>query len=141
MRRPHHFRLFFVVSTSQGDRRGRHRKHHVELIPGKIVMSTPVTVSVGHTVNCSLVFLDQNSNPMLVQPTPDSPPAWSDSTPATETLTAGGLTASALAIAPGGDTISVSVSVGGVTFGATLGVTVTAAPQTLTSISIAAVVV
>jgi hypothetical protein len=141
MRHPHHFRLFLVVWTSRGDKRGRHRKHYAELIPGEIIVSTPVTVSVGHNVQCSLVFLDQNGNPMLTTPTPDSPPTWSDSTPATETLTAGGLTASALAIAPGGDTISVSVSVGGVTFGATLGVTVTAAPQTLTSVSIAATVV
>lgn len=104
-------------------------------------MSTPVTVSVGHTVNCSLVFLDQNGNPMLVAPSPDSPPSWSNSTPATETLSPGGLTASALALAVGGDTISVSVSVGGVSFGATLGVTVTPAPQVLTSVSIAATVV
>jgi hypothetical protein len=141
MRHPRHFRVFLVVSTSRGDKRGRHRKHYAELIPGEVIMSTPVTVSVGHTVNCSLVFLDQNSNPMLVAPTPDSPPTWSDSTPATETLTAGGLTASALAIAPGGDTISVSVSVGGVTFGATLGVTVTPAAQILSSVSISTTVV
>ncbi len=78
---------------------------------------------------------------MLTTPTPDSPPTWSDSTPATETLSPGGLTASALAIAPGGDTISVSVTVNAVSYGATLGVTVTPAPQQLTSVSIATTVV
>ncbi len=141
MRHRHHFRVFLVVSTGRGDKRGRHRKHYTELLPEEIVMSTPVTVSVGHTVNCALVFLDQNSNPMLTTPTPDSPPTWSDSTPATETLSPGGLTASALAIAPGGDTISVSVTVNAVSYGATLGVTVTPAPQQLTSVSIATTVV
>jgi hypothetical protein len=140
-RHAHHFRLFLVVSLSRGDSMGRHRKHYSELQPFEVIMSTPVTVSVGHNVQCSLVFLDQNSNPMLVQPTPDSPPTWSNSTPATETLSPGGLTASALALAAGGDTISVSVSVGGVTFGATLGVTVTPAPQILTSVDVAATVV
>jgi hypothetical protein len=102
----------------------------------------PVAVSVGHTVNCTLVYLDQNGNPMLTTPTPDAAPVWSN-TPATETLTPapGGLTASALAIAAGTDTISVALSVGGVAFTASLPVTVSAAPQVLTSVAIAATVV
>lgn len=106
-------------------------------------MSTPVTVSVGHKVTASLVFLDQNANPMLIAPTPDSPPTWTDSTPATGTLTAAadGLSATEIANTTGTDTISVSVSVGGTTFSATLGVTVTPAPQVLTSVDLTSTVV
>jgi hypothetical protein len=103
----------------------------------------PISVSVGHTVNCSLEYIDQNGNPMLTTPTPDAAPTWSDTDASSETLTAapGGLTASALAIAAGSDVISVSLSVGGVAFSATLPVTVSAAPQVLTSVEIIADVV
>lgn len=99
-----------------------------------------VTVTVGHTVNFSLVFLDQNGNPMLVTPTPDTPPAWTDTTPATGTLTAAasGLTASELAVAAGTDTVNVALTVGGVAFSASIDLTVQAAPQVLTSIQILA---
>jgi hypothetical protein len=100
-----------------------------------------VKVTVGHSVAFSIVYLDQNGNPMLTAPTPDSPPAWSDTTSATETLTpaASGLTASAVALAAGTDVVSVSVTVGGVVFSATCDVEVDAAPQVLTSVEIAAV--
>lgn len=97
-----------------------------------------VTLEVGQTLNMALVFLDQAGNPMTTTPTPDSPPAWVDSTPATETLTVDGtgLAATGTPLAPGTDTVSVTVVVGGVSFSASLDVTVTAAPQVLTSIAI-----
>jgi hypothetical protein len=101
-------------------------------------MST-VNLNVGHTVSMSLVFLDQNGNPMLVTPTPDSAPVWSDTTPATGTLTAAssGLTAQEVALAVGTDEVEVSVVVGGATFQATVDLNVQAAPQVLTSVAIA----
>ena len=101
-----------------------------------------VTLTVGHTVDFALVFLDQNGNPMFVTPVPDAAPIWSDITPATGTLTpaASGLTASELAIAAGSDTVSVSLMVGGVSFSASIDVTVTSVPQVLTSVDIAATV-
>lgn len=97
-----------------------------------------VTVSVGHTVDFALVFLDQNGNPMLVTPTPDTPPTWTDTTPATGTLTpaASGLTAQESALAVGTDTVSVTLTVGGVSFSASIDLTVQAAPQVLTSVQI-----
>jgi len=101
-----------------------------------------VTLTVGHTVAFALVFLDQNGNPMLTTPVPDAAPVWSDITPATGTLTpaASGLTATELAIAPGADTVSVSLAVAGVSFTASIDVTVETAPQVLTSVQIAATV-
>jgi hypothetical protein len=102
----------------------------------------PVLVSIGHTVSCTIVYLDQNGNPMLTPPTPDAPPTWADSTPATGTLTASanGLTASELAVAAGADTITVNLAVGGKPFSASIPIEVQAAPQVLTSIEIAATV-
>ncbi len=101
-----------------------------------------VTLTIGHSVDFALVFLDQNGNPMLTTPSPDSPPVWSDITPATGTLvpSASGLTASELAIAAGSDTVSVSLMVAGVSFSASIDVTVEAATQVLTSVQIAGTV-
>ncbi len=101
-----------------------------------------VTVNVGHTVSFTLVYLDQNGNPMLTTPTPDAAPTWTDTTPATGTLTVAGngLTASELAVAAGSDTVSVALAVGGTSFSASIGVTVQEAAQVLTSISILATV-
>ena len=75
---------------------------------------------------------------MLTPPTPDAPPVWTNSTPATGTLVAAadGSSAVETAIAVGTDVISVAATVGGKAFTATQGVTVTAAPQVLTSIGI-----
>lgn len=100
------------------------------------------TLSVGHTLNMSLQFLDQNGNPMLPAPAPDSPPVWSDTTSATETIvaSASGLTCVGTPLAPGSDTVSVSTIVDGVTFTATLDVDVTAQAQVLTSVVIVPVV-
>ncbi len=97
-----------------------------------------VTLSVGHTLNMALAFLDQSGNPMLTPPTPDSPPGWTDTTSSTETIVpaASGLSCVGTPVAPGTDTVSVAVVVGGVSFSATLDVTVTAAPQVLTSVAI-----
>jgi hypothetical protein len=104
-------------------------------------MSTIVTV--GHTVNMAIKFLDQNGNPMLTPPAPSAPPAWNQSAPqlATPTIAADGLTASILAVAAGMDTVNVSAVVGGQTFTASLAVEIDAAPQVLTSIAIDATVV
>src|ERR1700751_2797877 len=100
------------------------RGNHVRVVSETIlqprgnVMST-VTVNVGHVVNCTIVYLDQNGNPMLTTPTPDSVPTWSD-TPspagcATVTVAPGGLTATDTAVAEGADVISLSLTVGGAT--------------------------
>ena len=90
-----------------------------------------------------VVYLDADGNPMLTTPTPDSPPVWSNTTPATETLAvaADGLTAVATSVAVGTDSISVTDIVGGQTFSASIIVNVGAKPQVLTSIQIAATVV
>ena len=99
-------------------------------------MSTIVTV--GHKLALAIAYLDANGNPMLATPTPDSPPAWSNTTPATETLVAAadGLSAVATSVAPGTDAVSLMVVVGGVSFSASLAVEVDAAPQVLTSVAI-----
>lgn len=96
------------------------------------------TVSVGHTISCAISYLDQNGNPMLVAQTPDSPPAWTNTTPATETIapSADGLTCVATPVAAGTDTISLALKVGGTAYSASLAVTVQAAPQVLTSVAI-----
>ncbi len=100
-----------------------------------------IEVTVGHQIVATISYLDQNGNPMLTQPTPDSAPVWTNSTPATETLVAAadGSSATATTVAAGTDTISLSVIVGGQTFAATLSVQVDAPPQVLTSVAIDAV--
>jgi hypothetical protein len=102
-----------------------------------------VTVTVGHKINCSIGFLDQNGNPMLTKPTPDAPPSWTNTAPASETLVAApdGLTAVATAVAAGSDEIDLSVTAGGTVFKALVAVTVQAVPQTLGSVVINTTVV
>jgi hypothetical protein len=101
------------------------------------------TLSVGHKLQLAILYLDQNGNPMVTTPVADAPPSWTNSTPTTETLVVAGdgQTAVATAVAPGSDTINLSLDVGGVAFSATLAVTVQAAPQVLSSIAIDATVV
>jgi hypothetical protein len=112
----------------------------IELIPHmEIKMS--VTLSVGHTLQMAIAFLDQAGNPMLTTPTPDTAPTWSNTTSATETLVDNGLTCVGTPVAAGSDTVSVNLAVGGVSFSATLRVTVQAATQVLTSIAIIPTVV
>lgn len=127
-----------------------HRHHHVFLFVGNVgVQLHPeerahlmVDVTVGHKLNLSIGYLDANGNPMLSTPTPDAAPAWSNTTPATETLAAApdGLTCVGTVIAVGTDVVTVSLAVGGAAFTATLSVTADAAPQVLTSIVINAAV-
>ena len=101
-----------------------------------------VIVNVGHTVSFTLVFLDQRGNPMLTTPAPDAAPVWTDTTPATGTLTSApsGLTASEIANAVGTDTVNVALSVGGTAFTASIDLTVQEEPQVLTSIQVLATV-
>ena len=124
--------------------RRRHRVYFEEkvLLPDKEIKMTPVTVNVGHTVTCSIVYLDQNGNPLLVTPTPDAAPTWAQTTPATESMavTADGSTDVLTALAAGADTVSVDLKVGGVDFSASVNVNVAAAPQILTSIAVATTV-
>lgn len=98
------------------------------------------TINVGQTDTLSLTFLDQHGTPMVTAPTPDAAPTWSNSSPSVETVTAasGGLSAMQDALTAGTDTITVSLSVNGVSFSASLSVTVEAAPQVLTSVEIVA---
>ena len=101
------------------------------------------SVSIGHVINAALSFLDQNGNPMLVQPKLDSVPVWTQLTPATEAVVASadGLTALITPAAVGVDTVTVTLSVSGKQFTATLSVNVTAAPQVFTSFTIVPTVV
>ena len=96
------------------------------------------TLSVGHVLDMALDFLDQSGNPMLTTPTPDAVPTWKGATPATETLavSANGLTCVGTPLAVGTDTVTVALTVAGIAFTAVLDVTVTAAPQVLTSVAI-----
>lgn len=112
------------------------RPPHLTLVHKELHMST--VVNLGHTISMAVAFLDQNGNPMLTPPVPDSPPAWSNTTPATETLapSASGLSCVATPVAAGSDEVDLVVTVGGVAFKALLDVTVQPAPQVLTSVAI-----
>jgi hypothetical protein len=130
--------------------RHHHHHHHRKgtkyvtfLTANRRTHLTNVIVTVGHTVSFTLVFLDQNGNPMLTTPTPDAPPVWTDTTPATGTLTPApsGLTASELTTTVGSDTVNVALTVGGTSFSGTIDLTVQSVPQVLTSVQIAATVV
>jgi hypothetical protein len=104
----------------------------------------PLKVTVGHSVSCGLLFLDQNGNPMLTTVVPDAPATWShvQSGTSVDTLTPSGdgNSASVDALSPGTDTLSVSVVVGGLTFSATLDIEVDPAPQVVSSVQIVATV-
>ena len=146
----HKIRVFLQVRVAKGPRRGHRpvRWHElavvqsVQLEVGKVVKMNPITLNPGHTAALSILFLDQNGNPMLATPVPDSPPVWTNTAPAVDTLTVvtGGLSATDLAIAEGTDVISLSVIVGGKTYAATLPITVVTAPQVLTSVQIASTI-
>jgi hypothetical protein len=96
-------------------------------------MTTVLTI--GHKLGLALQVLDQNGNPMLTPVVFDAVPAWSNTTPATETLSvaADGQSATGTPVAPGTDLVSVSFTIGGVGFSATLAVEIDAAPQVPTS--------
>lgn len=97
-------------------------------------------LTVGHTDTMTIVYLDASGNPMLAPVTPDSPPIWTNtpSTPPVDTLTvsADGGIAVLAATAAGSDTVNLSVTVGGKTFTAMQSITISAAPQVLTSVTI-----
>jgi hypothetical protein len=99
------------------------------------------SVTAGHKVTYAIAYLDANGNPMLTTPTPDSPPAWTDTIGAADTLTVAADGNSAVlqtgaADASSTDTVGVTVVVGGKSFSATDTVDVSAAPQELTSIAL-----
>jgi hypothetical protein len=135
-----------IVDVHDGHHhRHHHRRHHgrryvIFLTANRRSHLANVIVTVGHTVSFTLVYLDQNGNPMLVTPVPDAPPTWTDTTPATGTLTPSGNTASELALAVGADTVNVSLAVGGATFTGTIDIAVQGVPQVLTKVALAATV-
>jgi hypothetical protein len=141
--RHHHERHRLVLLVSYIDTHGDFTLRVHCLNPEGESPMNPVELQVGQTVDFAIVFLDQNGNTISPPPTPDSPPSWSDTTPPTGTLTeaVGDLTASEVAVAPGTDTVSVSLTVGGVSFSASLPITVTAPAPVLTSIAIVPTIV
>jgi hypothetical protein len=132
--RHHRFGVAVLAVTATGIR----LIETAELRPGERITMNPITLSVGHVAALSIIYLDQNGNPMLTTPTPDAPPTWSNTNSAAATLAAAsdGLTATETAIAAGSDTVNLSLAVSGQSFSASLGVTVQAAAQVLTSIQI-----
>lgn len=100
------------------------------------------SMKVGQSLPLSIAFLDQNGDPMIPTPALDADPSWSQLSSMTDTLTASGdgMTATAMALAAGTDTVRVQLSVSGQSFEATLDLTVEAVEptQTLTSIQIIA---
>ena len=145
---PHHrHRLALVVRIRGRRRHGRHhhgyrwrRKVYV-LKPGENKMSD--TVTVGHQIDFSIEYVDTNGNPMLTPVTPDSPPTWTNvsGSPDTFTVSADGTTAVLQATGAGSDTVSLSVTVGGVIFTASDLITINAPPQVLGGVDIVSVVV
>lgn len=133
--------VMLVIDVHLGRRRQR-RRYITFLTANRRTNLSNIVVTVGHTVTFTLVFLDQNGNPMVTTPVPDAPPTWTDTTPATGTLTPGlsGLTATELATGVGADTVNVALAVGGTSFSASIDVTVQDVPQVLTSVQIAATV-
>ena len=101
-------------------------------------------VNVGHSVDSSIIYLDQNGNPMLTPVTPDSPPTWTNApNPAgidTLTVSADGSTSVLAATAVGTDTLTLTVVVGGKTFTASEQITISAAPQVLSGVQISSAV-
>lgn len=105
-----------------------------------------VPVTVGHTVTNVIQYFDQNGNPMIVTPTPDTPNVWTDSGSAesppidTSAVSTDGNTQTVTATAAGTDQVGVTVVVGGKTFTASVEIDISPAPQVLTSIGIASTV-
>lgn len=148
-----HFSIRHSHYRDHGKRRKHRHKHHQ--VPTYLLLTVKSTffsyriafkgeifmgikVSIGHKVDAVISFLDQHGNPMLTPVVPDSVPVWSQLNSAADTLTpsADGLSASAVPLAEGTDTVSVKVTVGGVDFAATLDVEVVPEPQVLTSVAI-----
>ena len=96
------------------------------------------TLNVGHTDTLVIQEVDTNGNPMLTAVPFDSPPVWTQTTPATDTMavSADGSTDVVTAVAPGTDAITATAVIGGVTYTATVQLTVTPVPQVLGGIKI-----
>jgi len=102
-----------------------------------------VTVNVGHVATTVISQqLDQNGNPMLVPVAFDSPPVWTQTTPATDTLApaANALSATETALAAGTDTVTCTVLVGGKAYAAQQPLTVTPAAQVFSGIALSTTV-
>jgi hypothetical protein len=103
-----------------------------------------LNLTVGHTATLGIEYLDQNGNPMLTAPVPDSPPTWTNnpSAPGVDTFTPSpdGTSATLVADAAGSDSVSLSVIVGSQTFPASLAITISAEAQVLTSVAITSTV-
>jgi hypothetical protein len=123
-------------------RKHKQKLHSVRIVNhvGKGATYMAATFNVGHQDMMTIAYLDQNGNPMLVTPTPDHPPAWTNApVPAgcdTLLATADGSSATVTGVAVGQDTITLTVVVGGKSFVATDSITITAAPQVLTSVAV-----
>lgn len=100
-----------------------------------------VTGVVGKTIAYSIAFLDTNGAPMVVAPTTDVAPVWTNTIPTTETLavSADGMSAVGTLVLAGADEVDVDVTVAGVSYHANVGVTAAAAAQVLGSVAINAV--
>jgi hypothetical protein len=109
-----------------------------------------VQATVGHTITNTIKQLDGKGNPMLTPVKYESPPAWTQTTPATDTMavSADGTSNVLTSANDAGGTDSVTVVAvavpqpGGspVSFTATVSVEYDPAPQVLTSIVIESVV-
>jgi hypothetical protein len=132
-----------------------HRRRHVflfvdgyvhELHPHKRICIM-VQVTAGHEIDMAIGQLDTQGNPMITPVAFDSPPVWTNapSAPGIDTLTpsSDGTTA-ILTTLPGDanstDTVTLACLVGGVSYGATLAVAISVAPQVLGSVVINATV-
>ncbi len=139
----HHFvSVYLVVITEHKHHRRQRAVNYYRLYPNEEIKFM-TDVSIGHTVVDTIVYLDQNGNPMLVTPVPDSPPTWTNiaaATVDTMVVSADGSTDTISALASGVDTITVNVVVGGKTFTAVQQLSIAAAPQVLSSVAIDGVV-
>jgi hypothetical protein len=137
----HHYTFFLRVYAVHG--RKKKLLQTAELKPGRHIKMATEIVTVGNTLDFSVVILDQNGVPLVTQPNLSGVTfTWTQTTPATDTLTANGATATDVAVAVGTDTISVSAT--GIPGAAgpisgSLPLQVNAAPQVPTSLQINAV--
>lgn len=94
------------------------------------------SMNVGQKLPITIQFLDQNGNPMAPTPVPDAPPTWTNSnnTVGTLVVASDALSAEEDALTAGATTVGMTLAVAGVSFTASLDVTVAAAAQVLTSV-------
>jgi hypothetical protein len=134
------YRVYLEVSVKHGSK--WQRKFYRLTSNQKVHIMTDVVV--GHQIINTIVYLDQNGAPMLVNPVPDVAPVWGNlAAPTIDTMSisADGSTDTVSAVGAGVDTLSVSVVVGGNVFTAVEQISISAAPQVLSSVAIMPVVV